>query len=83
MTSCSDDAQGHSELTQVQLLGQDLLNVLLAFHRKASVRHHDMNTLVIGVVQNVTTKGLNIVLIKDVAISFPAADPIMRLKGLG
>ena len=43
------DGEGHDALAEVQLLGQDLLDVLGPLHGEAPVRHHEVNASAVAV----------------------------------
>jgi hypothetical protein len=44
MSSGPDDGQRDEELAEVELLGQDFLDVLLTLNRKSAVGHHEVDT---------------------------------------
>ena len=78
----SDNVRGEHELAQVELLGQNLLDVLVAFHAESSVGHHEVNSEAVGRLHHKLFKLAEIVLPEDVAVAVLAAHAVVSLETL-
>ena len=83
MSTRSNDGQGDEELTEVELLRQNLLNIFLTFDTESSVSHHEVNTFSVGVFENKLFESFDIFFFEDISVSFATVVSVVRFERFG
>ena len=78
-----DDVRGEQDLAEVELLGQDLLDVLPPLDGEASVGHHEVDPQPVSVGQHELLELEEVVLAEHVAVAVFAAHTVVPLKAFG
>ena len=70
-------------MAEVELLGQDLLDVLPSLDGEAAVGHHEVDALALRLRQDELFKLQEVVLAEDVAVALLAPHSVVSLEALG
>ena len=70
-------------LAEVELLGENLLNVLGPLHAEAAVRHHKVDAAAAAVLQHKPLQLVYVVGAEDVAVALDAVNAVVGLEALG
>ena len=83
MSTRSNDGQGHEELTRVELLRQNLLNIFLTFDTESSISHHEVNSFSVRIFEDKLFESFNVLFFKDISVAFASVDSVVRFERFG
>lgn len=77
------DIHGNEELTEIELLREDLLDVLIPLDPESAVGHHEVHAEAVCVVEHVLGERADVPLLEHVTVPLHPTLAVVRVETLG